>query len=316
MKSPFSSFFGGPGRQSMEPLLSKEAKEPFSRSSSPILKSHARGGAYLTVRKQRLFAYILILAFLVSVYLGSRNFVRKLNDRRHVFDITLHTATEPYTKPKDPQKVYTWSQDAFLPEKQSSFAYLNGSLAQFRGYQPNAPPHKEHTISIHPKEADLSGLPDNVKPEEIVFGFTSPYLRVREMCATWKHFLSSGAQCVIALPKEQETFVKDLHYYLEKENLQHCQVKTVDLGKYQRYEQRVLNMPRLMSRNTTYIDRNGKPVEPKWYIVADDDTQVLDMRVLRREMNMRPHNEDQFGEHPSDCLFLCFCSESPHQFAH
>lgn len=280
----------------MEPLLSKE--KGYGRSANSNLPVSS-------LRRHRLLSYVFGLASAVVLLLSARSVLRRINDRQHIFDITLRTKQEPFIESKTPQKVFDWSEDAFLPRRESPLEWINGSLAHYRGYERNAAPSKEHTINVYPRQAVISGLPDNVKPEEIVFGFTSPYLRVRDMCATWKHFLKSGAQCVIALPKDQVMFVRDLKYYLEKEGLEHCHVEAVDLGKYERYEQRVMNMPRLM-HNTAYTDKNGKEIKPKWFVVADDDTQVLDIALLQREMSKRPHTQDHF---------VCALTESSNQMA-
>jgi len=70
-----------------------------------------------------------------------------------------------------------------------------------------------------------------------------------------------------------------MQYYLKKEGLNHCKVATVDMGRYHRYEHRVMNMPRSMQQQE-WTDRNGNKVEPKWYVVLDNDSQVLDMRSM------------------------------------
>jgi hypothetical protein len=105
---------------------------------------------------------------------------------------------------------------------------------------------------------------------------------------------------LIVLPKEEEPFKQEMQFYLQKEGLSHCRVTVVDLGKYTRYEHRVMNLPRAMV-NEQWTDTEGKPVTPKWYIVADDDSQMLDMRALRREMGARQHK---------DVHMLCAVTES------
>ena len=297
MRSPFSAFFGGAARQSMEPLLAKEGKEDVSRSGSPIARSPGAGArasailSTLLLRRRQVLVLIVFVVCFSSLLVGSRKLAKRVADRQHIFDLTVRVTREPFVEVPEPQKLFAWNSEPFLPPAESPIAYLNGSLAEFRGHQRNAPPAKEHTLSLYPAVQDLHSLPDNVRPEEIVFGFASPYHRARDMCRTWRHFLKHGSQCLLVLPPEEYMYLRDMQFYLEKEELGRCHVVVADLGKFTRYEHRVMNMPRQMQQEE-FLDSSGNKIIPKWFVVQDDDSQILDMRVLQREMSLRRHDED------------------------
>lgn len=285
----------------MEPLLKeKEKEEPCSRSSTPSSVSSA--GSWnpgLLARRQRLFVTLLITGVLSLVGFSWYTFARHEQSQSQSFDITLRLQEEPYVVAKDGQRIFDWREDAFLPSSRSLPAKALEKIKKVAGYASPPPVKTVHTLSVQPKTVSLAGLPDHVRNEEIVFGFTSPYRRAREMCSTWRHFLQHGSHCLIVLPKEEIVYKQEMEFYLREEGL-NCRVETVDLGQYPRYEHRVMNMPRAM-RAQQWTDAKGNKVEPKWYVVADDDTQILDMRVLRREMSSRPHSEDHL---------LCAVTES------
>lgn len=267
----------------MDPLLgdtSAREKEQLypNRPSSP--DAPRQSGYHASLPPKRLLPLLAIITLLASLaFVLAREQVNQplrflstsKSSPKAVHSIRLKTVEEAYVAVRDPQRRFTWSAETFLPAGKLDSA-------------------KEHTIAIHPREAKLDDLPDSVSPEEIVFGFTTPYKRAREMCTTWKHFLRHGSQCLIVLPREEEPYRREMQFYLAKEGLDHCKVATVDLGQYQRYENRVLNMPRAMSEQQ-WTNGKGESVTPKWYVVVDDDSQVLDMRLLQREMASRPHQE-------------------------
>ena len=278
----------------MEPLLAKEGKEGLSPLFSPGYRVYGTGSAVLSslfVRKRQVLTVLAAAAVLLAAVSGTRSFARRVADRQHVFDLSIRTTTEPFVEVDTPQQLYSWSTEKFLPPAESSLAYLNASLAQLRGHQRNAHPAKEHTLSLYPSVQDFSALPDSVRPEEIVFGFTSPYHRARDMCRTWRHYLRHGSQCLITLPPEEYMYVRDMKYYLEKEGLGRCHVLVHNLPKHGRYEHRVMDQPRRMQQEE-FLDDNGKKIIPKWYVVADDDSQILDLQILQREMASRRHDED------------------------
>lgn len=288
----------------MEPLLKeKEKEEPCSRSSTPSsISSAGTWNPGPLVRRQRLFGFLAIIALLAVSLLGWHTFESHRSPKPSTVDITLQLREEPYVVAKDGQKVFDWRHDSFLPAKQPLTTRVVDQVHRLAGYKVPAPSPHKHTIAVQPKVASLEGLPDHVKNEEIVFGFTSPYRRVREMCSTWRHFLQHGSHCMIVLPKEEIVYKQELEFYLEQEGL-NCKMETVDLGQYPRYEHRVMNMPRVMYTQQ-WTDAQGNHVQPKWYVVADDDTQILDMSKLRREMAARPHTEDHM---------LCAVTESKQQ---
>lgn len=285
-------------RRSMEPLLGEKQQLYPARPSSPDEPRQSGYHSALPARKLLpllgVVTALSVLAFVLAkdqVQQPLRLLSSSSKAQKTPHSIRLKTVEEPYLAVRDPQRRYTWSSEAFLPA---------GKLDTH-----------EHTIAIHPRQAKLDDLPDTVNPEEIVFGFTTPYKRAREMSMTWSHFLRHGSQCLIMLPREEEPYRREMEFYLSKEGLDHCQVATVDLGQYQRYEHRVLNMPRAMSERT-WTNSKGEQVTPKWYVVVDDDSQVLDMRLLQREMASRPHQENhmmcaitesvtQLGRHGKIC---------------
>lgn len=290
----------------MEPLLKekdKEKQEPCSRSSSPSsISSAGSWNPGPLVRRQKILGFLAFTALLAILSLGWHTFGTRWKSQPSVFDIVLQLKEEPYSVAKDGQKVFDWREDSFLPSSPSLSTKAYEKIRKVAGYEVPAPSIPRHTIKVQPKTVNLEGSIDHVRNDEIVFGFTSPYRRAREMCSTWRHFLQHGSHCLIVLPKEEMVYQKEMEFYLKQEGL-NCKVDTVDLGQYPRYEHRVMNMPRMMS-NHQWTDANGKHVQPKWYIVADDDTQILDMGVLRREMSSRPHTEDHM---------LCAVTESKQQ---
>lgn len=288
----------------MEPLLKeKEKEDPCSRSSSPSsISSAGTWNPGPLVRRQKLFGIIAFIGLLAVFVAGWHTHKKYGPSQPSTFDITLHLKEEPYVVAKDGQKIFDWREDAFLPSTPSISTRVSEKVQRLAGYDVPKPAPPKHTLSVQPKVASLEGLPDNVRNEEIVFGFTSPYRRVREMCSTWKHFLQHGSHCVIVLPKEEIVYKQELEYYLEQEGV-NCKIDTVDLGQYPRYEHRVMNMPRTMYTHQ-WTDTQGNPIQPKWYVVADDDTQILDMSTLRREMSAREHTEDHM---------LCAVTESKTQ---
>ena len=273
----------------MEGLLGNDEKESLypQRASSP--DGPRQTGYHSAMPPKKLLPLLGVIAFLSGLAFvlakdQTQEPLRFLSTSRSsakvAQNIRLKTVQEPYVAVRDPQRRYSWSSDAFMPAK---------------GHN-----EREHAVPIFPRQAVLDGLPDSVSPEEIVFGFTTPYKRAREMSTTWKHFLQYGSQCLIVMPREEEPYRREMEFYLAKEGLEHCRVATVDLGQYQRYEHRVLNMPRAMSEQR-WTTRSGEPVMPKWYVVVDDDSQVLDMRLLQREMASRLNQEDHM---------LCAVTES------
>lgn len=288
----------------MEPLLKeKEKEEPCSRSSTPSsISSAGSWNPGPLARRQRLFITLIAIGLLSISVLSWKTFKSSRSPQPQAFDITLQLQETPYVVAKDGQKIFDWREDSFLPSSPSLAEKAIERICKVAGYAVPTPKQHSHAISVQPKTVSLEGLPDHVRNEEIVFGFTSPYHRAREMCSTWRHFLKDGAQCLIVLPKEEIVYKKEMEFYLQQEGLG-CRVETIDLGQYPRYEQRVMNMPRAM-RAQEWTDKAGNKIEPKWYVVADDDTQILDMRVLRREMSSRPHSEDHL---------LCAVTESKQQ---
>lgn len=307
---PFSIYFGGASRQSMEPLLKEKTKEeglsPYSRSSSPssVDSSEPHWKPGFSLRRHRLLAVTVTLLGVVSLLASFHAYTAYTIHEPQIFNITLDAEVQPFVAPKNGQKVFEWRREPFLPDSPSALKKAKQRLQSLVGIDGVAPAtvHQTHQIPLHPKVASLDDLPDHVRTDEIVFGFTSPYRRAREMCKTWKHFLQHGSHCLIVLPKEEIVYKKDMEFYLRKEGLQ-CKVETVDLGQYERYEHRVMDLPRRMVMQNWH-NKEGNKVEPKWFVVADDDTQILDMRLLQREMSSRTHQEDHM---------LCAVTESQQQ---
>jgi hypothetical protein len=282
-------------------MKEKDDSDIYSRSASPAsVSSTASTG--LGVRRQRFYAVLVAAAvgglFIYGWHLTSQHLDTKL----HTFDITLRLQEEPYVAIKDGQRVFDWRENAFLPPATPIHKQAAQKVKSLVGYQPTISPPVKHDITVQPKTVNLDGLPDHVRSDEIVFGFTSPYRRAREMCSTWKHFLQHGSHCLVLLPKEEIVYKREMEFYLQQEGLD-CKVETIDLGQYPRYEHRVMSLPSRMYAHEWY-NKQGDKVQPKWFIVADDDTQILDMRVLQREVSQRIHTEDNL---------LCAVTESQQQ---
>lgn len=262
-------------------------------SSIPRWKKQSASSSSIfpNARPQRILLFVGLAACLAPFLWYSRRAVKQAWEKPQVYDIELHATVKAYHAPEDPQRVFDWSSDNLLPQPDAHLRYSNGLITNTRSSAGSASSPHVVPVDIYPPKISMDGAIDLVKPEEVVMSFTTPYSRAREMCKYWKHFLSTGAQCLVVLPREEYMFIKDLQYYLEKEGLQHCHVISPNLGDNRgRYEHRVLDAPRRMTLEQ-YHDRSGKEIKPKWYIVIDDDTQFLDFDLLLRELSSRRHTE-------------------------
>lgn len=187
----------------------------------------------------------------------------------------------------------------------------NWSTKPFLGFDnQTGSPAREHTLSLFPRLASLDAFPadQHVNAEDIVFAFATDVARIRKMAPSWKHFLRQGSSCLIVLPPVQRKRHGEVAKILAEHGLSRCKSITsdVDAKSYPRYEHRMLNMPQALLAQD-WRTEDDRELHPRWYIVLDDDTHVLDMGILLRELSSRQFTQPNL---------LCGTSESIGQLRH
>lgn len=247
-----------------------------------------------------------------SIYRHSRNALSQRNVESHFsrlyaehfgtgsrqrhYSVSISPQSQPFAEPDIRAYAPTtphWSTRSFLGLDGSSFS--------------TSP---RRTIPLFPRTSSLDAYPPDqrVRAADIVFAFATDVDRAKKMAPSWKHFLKHGSSCLIVLPPEEKDRHEEVAQMLAEQGLKRCKTVNIDLDTsiYGRYEHRMLYMPRALLAQD-WQGEDGQKVDPRWYIVLDDDTHILDMSVLQRELSSRSHAEPNL---------LCGVSESIKQLRH
>ncbi|KAG0151389.1 hypothetical protein CROQUDRAFT_36799 [Cronartium quercuum f. sp. fusiforme G11] len=171
-------------------------------------------------------------------------------------------------------------------------------------------------INVFPREIVLSENAPELK--DLMFGMTTTAERATVISHVWSHWLNPNSKsssknkhqelpsCVILLPQsnfettsadqisQADQLINTLHH---ERQLPSCKVINTIAPHTDRYEVRCFAILKEM-----YQIANSDGIDPKWYIIGDDDTVWVDERMLRRELSNYDHEGKWFLGSTSEAI--------------
>ncbi|GAA5826643.1 hypothetical protein JCM3770_004611 [Rhodotorula araucariae] len=228
--------------------------------------------------------------------------------------VVFRPVERPFVRERRPEDPVPWTADPLLPPRSAgserrraaqlrlAAAGVENAAGDGAFVPPPArtvvdeDPVPTHHVEVFPRKIALVAGQDGVEeflpaPERMMFGIVTTTQRAKTMSQLWTRWMipqfpgdENTPTCLVLLSEEEVAEdVEDLKQVLRARNLS-CGVR---IGKYARYEVRVLSMVKQMK---DYADDINQRTD--WFIVNDDDTFWVDMRATRRMLaKYDPHEQ-------------------------
>ncbi|GAA6010047.1 hypothetical protein JCM10207_007535 [Rhodosporidiobolus poonsookiae] len=210
--------------------------------------------------------------------------------------VIIHAVERPFEQERRQDDPVRWSENDLFPRRSEGAERIRASAAPAEEGDAsgeravvNWDPVPVHTVDALPRRVALDiGQPGvyGYLPEtkRMLFGIVTTVKRAKEMSKLWTRWMvpdvadRGGAPvCLVLLSAEEDPKdVEDLKQLFVERALP-CGVR---IGKYERYEVRVLSMVNEMRE---YAQDIGKSID--WFVFNDDDTYWLDLRAARRMLS-------------------------------